>query len=140
MSIDAIRRQMTIMKSMGVNAFRTSHNPPSPEMIQVCEELGIVMMVEAFDCWRSPKTRYDYGRFFEEWADRDVTEMVKAARNSPAVLMWSIGNEISEFTSTAGLAMADRLIAAVKASDDTRPVVIGSHRHRSVPAPARPAT
>ncbi|MDX3641254.1 glycoside hydrolase family 2 TIM barrel-domain containing protein [Streptomyces sp. MB09-02B] len=137
-SADAIRRQMTIMKSMGVNAFRTSHNPPSPEMIEVCEELGIVMTVEAFDCWRSPKTRYDYGRFFDEWADRDVTEMVLAARNSPAVLMWSIGNEVSEFTSTAGLAMADRLIAAVKASDDTRPIVIGSHRHRSVPAPGSP--
>ncbi|WP_216588343.1 glycoside hydrolase family 2 TIM barrel-domain containing protein [Streptomyces brasiliscabiei] len=137
-SADAIRRQMTIMKSMGVNAFRTSHNPPSPEMIEVCEDLGIVMTVEAFDCWKSPKTRYDYGRFFDEWADRDVTEMVLAARNSPAVLMWSIGNEVSEFTSTAGLAMADRLIAAVKASDDTRPVVIGSHRHRSVPAPGTP--
>lgn len=137
-SADAIRRQMTIMKSMGVNAFRTSHNPPSPEMIEVCEELGIVMMVEAFDCWRSPKTRYDYGRFFDEWADRDVTEMVEAARNSPAVLLWSIGNEVSEFTSTSGLAMADRLIAAVKAADDTRPVVIGSHRHRSVPAPGTP--
>ncbi|MCX4705592.1 glycoside hydrolase family 2 TIM barrel-domain containing protein [Streptomyces sp. NBC_01373] len=137
-SVDAIRRQMTIMKSMGVNAFRTSHNPPSPEMIEVCEELGIVMMVEAFDCWRSPKTRYDYGRFFDEWADRDITEMVLAARNSPAVIMWSIGNEISEFTSTSGLAMADRLIAAVKASDDTRPIVIGSHRHRSVPAVGSP--
>ncbi|MDT0567573.1 glycoside hydrolase family 2 TIM barrel-domain containing protein [Streptomyces sp. DSM 3412] len=137
-SVDAIRRQMTIMKSMGVNAFRTSHNPPSPEMIEVCEELGIVMTVEAFDCWRSPKTRYDYGRFFDEWADRDITEMVLAARNSPAVVMWSIGNEVSEFTSTSGLAMADRLIAAVKASDDTRPVVIGSHRHRSVPAPGTP--
>ncbi|NUT25897.1 MAG: DUF4982 domain-containing protein [Streptomyces sp.] len=137
-SVDAIRRQMTIMKSMGVNAFRTSHNPPSPEMIRVCEEMGIVMLVEAFDCWRSPKTRYDYGRFFDEWADKDVTEMVLAARNSPAVLMWSIGNEVSEFTSTSGLAMADRLIAAIKASDDTRPVVIGSHRHRSVPAPGSP--
>ncbi|WP_328224549.1 MULTISPECIES: glycoside hydrolase family 2 TIM barrel-domain containing protein [unclassified Streptomyces] len=137
-SADAIRRQMTIMKSMGVNAFRTSHNPPSPEMVEVCEELGIVMMVEAFDCWRSPKTRYDYGRFFDEWADRDVTEMVEAARNSPAVLLWSIGNEVSEFTSTSGLAMADRLIAAVKAADGTRPVVIGSHRHRSVPAPGTP--
>ncbi|KOG41806.1 glycoside hydrolase family 2 TIM barrel-domain containing protein [Streptomyces resistomycificus] len=137
-SIDAIRRQMTIMKSMGVNAFRTSHNPPSPEMIEVCEELGIVMMVEAFDCWKSPKTRYDYGRFFDEWAHRDITEMVLAARNSPAVVMWSIGNEISEFTSTSGLAMADRLIAAVKASDDTRPVVIGSHRHRTVPAEGSP--
>ncbi|GAB7106296.1 glycoside hydrolase family 2 TIM barrel-domain containing protein [Streptomyces phaeofaciens JCM 4814] len=138
-SADAIRRQMTIMKSMGVNAFRTSHNPPSPEMIQVCEELGIVMLVEAFDCWKSSKTRYDYGRFFDDWADRDVAEMVLAARNSPAVVIWSIGNEISEFTSTAGLAMADRLIAAVKAYDDTRPVVIGSHRHRSVPAPGTPA-
>ncbi|QOV40585.1 DUF4982 domain-containing protein [Streptomyces ferrugineus] len=137
-SIDAIRRQMTIMKSMGVNAFRTSHNPPSPEMIQICEELGIVMLVEAFDCWRSPKTRYDYGRFFDEWADQDVTEMVLAARNSPAVLLWSIGNEVPEFTSTSGLAMADRLIAALKACDDTRPVVIGSHRHRSVPAPGSP--
>ncbi|MFE7271560.1 glycoside hydrolase family 2 TIM barrel-domain containing protein [Streptomyces sp. NPDC057623] len=137
-SVDAIRRQMTIMKSMGVNAFRTSHNPPSPQMIQVCEEMGIVMLVEAFDCWRSPKTRYDYGRFFDEWADKDITEMVLAARNSPAVLAWSIGNEVSEFTSTSGLAMADRLIAAVKAADDTRPVVIGSHRHRSVPAPGSP--
>ncbi|MEE1760506.1 glycoside hydrolase family 2 TIM barrel-domain containing protein [Streptomyces sp. SP18BB07] len=135
---DAIRRQMAIMKSMGVNALRTSHNPPSPEMIEVCEDLGIMMTVEAFDCWRSPKTRYDYGRFFDEWADRDITEMVLAARNSPAVLMWSIGNEVSEFTSTSGLAMADRLIAALKASDDTRPVVIGSHRHRSVPAPGTP--
>lgn len=137
-SIDAIRRQMTIMKSMGVNAFRTSHNPPSPEMIQVCEEMGIVMLVEAFDCWRSPKTRYDYGRFFDEWADKDITEMVLAARNSPAVLAWSIGNEVSEFTSASGLAMADRLIATLKAADDTRPVVIGSHRHRSVPAPGSP--
>jgi beta-galactosidase len=137
-STDAIRRQMTIMKSMGVNAFRTSHNPPSPEMIRICEELGIVMLVEAFDCWKSPKTRYDYGRFFDEWADKDVAEMVLAARNSPAVVMWSIGNEISEFTSTAGLAMADRLIAGVKAHDQTRPVVIGSHRHRSVPTPGSP--
>ncbi|WP_405608715.1 glycoside hydrolase family 2 TIM barrel-domain containing protein [Streptomyces sp. NBC_00076] len=137
-SKDAIRRQMTIMRSMGVNAFRTSHNPPSPEMIEVCEELGIVMLVEAFDCWRSPKTRYDYGRFFDEWSDRDIAEMVLAARNSPAVLMWSIGNEISEFTSTAGLTIADRLIAGIKALDDTRPVVIGSHRHRSVPAPGTP--
>ncbi|MCX5329477.1 glycoside hydrolase family 2 TIM barrel-domain containing protein [Streptomyces sp. NBC_00140] len=138
-SIDAIRRQMTIMKSMGVNAFRTSHNPPSPEMIRVCEELGIVMMVEAFDCWRSSKTRYDYGRFFDEWSDRDIAEMVLAARNSPAVIMWSIGNEISEFTSTAGLTIADRLIADIKALDTTRPIVIGSHRHRSVPTPGTPA-
>ena len=133
-SIDAIRRQMTIMKSMGVNAFRTSHNPPSPEMIQVCEELGIVMLVEAFDCWRTGKTRYDYGRFFDEWCERDATEMVLAARNSPAVLLWSIGNEIPDSTSTAGLAMADRIIAAIRAVDDTRPLIIGSDKYRRPPA------
>jgi beta-galactosidase len=133
-SIDAVRRQMTIMKSMGVNAFRTSHNPPSPQMIQVCEELGIVMMVEAFDCWRTGKTKYDYGRFFDEWCEKDATEMVLAARNSPAVVLWSIGNEIPDSTTTAGLAMADRIIGAVKAADDTRPVVIGSNKYHGVPA------
>ncbi|MFF7934048.1 glycoside hydrolase family 2 TIM barrel-domain containing protein [Streptomyces sp. NPDC007940] len=132
--IDAVRRQMTLMRSMGVNAFRTSHNPPSPEMIQVCEELGIVMLVEAFDCWKTPKTRYDYGRFFDEWCEKDATEMVLAARNSPAVLLWSIGNEIPDSTSTAGLAMADRIIAAIRAVDDTRPLVIGSDKYRRPPA------
>ncbi|AVV44299.1 beta-galactosidase [Streptomyces sp. P3] len=133
-NIDAIRRQMTIMKSMGVNAFRTSHNPPSPEMVRVCEELGIVMLVEAFDCWKTGKTRYDYGRFFDEWCERDAAEMVLAARNSPAVVLWSIGNEIPDSTSTAGLAMADRIIAAIRAADDTRPLVIGSDKYRRPPA------
>ncbi|MFD9461087.1 glycoside hydrolase family 2 TIM barrel-domain containing protein [Streptomyces sp. NPDC060027] len=133
-SIDAVRRQMTIMKSMGVNAFRTSHNPPSPQIVQVCEELGIVMMVEAFDCWRTGKTTYDYGRFFDEWAEKDVTEMVLAARNSPAVVLWSIGNEVPDSTSTAGLAMADRIIGAIRAADDTRPLVIGSDKYRRLPA------
>ncbi|GHE06661.1 glycoside hydrolase family 2 TIM barrel-domain containing protein [Streptomyces alanosinicus] len=138
-SVDAVRRQMQIMKSMGVNALRTSHNPPSPQMIQVCEELGIVMMVEAFDCWRTGKTAYDYGRFFDEWCEKDATEMVLAARNSPAVVLWSIGNEIPDSTSTAGLAMADRIIGAVKAADDTRPVVIGSDKYHGVPATGSPA-
>ncbi|MEV4230137.1 glycoside hydrolase family 2 TIM barrel-domain containing protein [Streptomyces bobili] len=132
-SADAIRRQLTIMKSMGVNAFRTSHNPPAPEMIRICEELGIVVLVEAFDCWRTGKTRYDYGRFFEEWCERDATEMVLAARNSPAVLVWSIGNEIPDSTTTAGLAMADRIIAAIRAADDTRPLIIGSDKYRRLP-------
>ncbi|MER5428199.1 glycoside hydrolase family 2 TIM barrel-domain containing protein [Streptomyces sp. NPDC002588] len=133
-SADAIRRQMTIMKSMGVNALRTSHNPPSPEMIRVCEDLGIVMMVEAFDCWKTGKTRYDYGRFFDEWCEKDATEMVLAARNSPAVVLWSIGNEITDSTRTAGLAMADRIITAIRAADTTRPLVIGSDKYRTPPA------
>ncbi|MEU0383360.1 glycoside hydrolase family 2 TIM barrel-domain containing protein [Streptomyces chartreusis] len=132
--IDAVRRQLEIMRSMGVNALRTSHNPPAPEVIQVCEELGVVMLVEAFDCWRTGKNRYDYGRFFDEWCEKDATEMVLAARNSPAVLMWSIGNEVPDSTSTAGLAMADRIIAAIRAADDTRPLVIGSDKYRRLPA------
>jgi beta-galactosidase len=132
---DALLRQMRIMKSMGVNAFRTSHNPPSPEMLEVCEELGIVMMVEAFDTWRTPKVTYDYGRFFDANSDGDITEMVAAARNNPAVIMWSIGNEIPDSTSTTvGLPIATRLVGDIKALDTTRPIVIGSDKYRSVPA------
>ncbi|HEY2674829.1 MAG TPA: glycoside hydrolase family 2 TIM barrel-domain containing protein, partial [Rugosimonospora sp.] len=136
---DALARQMSIMKSMGVNAFRTSHNPPSPEMIRVCERLGIVMMVEAFDCWHTGKNRYDYGRFFDANSDADITEMVNAAKNSPAVIMWSIGNEIPDSTSTPGLAMGQRLIDDIRAVDTTRPVVIGSDKYRGLPAVGSPA-
>ncbi|WP_406357647.1 glycoside hydrolase family 2 TIM barrel-domain containing protein [Streptomyces sp. NBC_00658] len=136
---DAVERQLAIMKTMGVNALRTSHNPPSPQVIAACERLGIVMMVEAFDCWRRGKNTYDYGRFFDQYADTDIAEMVGAARNSPAVVMWSIGNEIPDSTSTAGLAMADRLIAGVKRLDTSRPIVIGSDKYRSLPAVGSPA-
>ncbi|MEE1803726.1 glycoside hydrolase family 2 TIM barrel-domain containing protein [Streptomyces sp. JV176] len=138
-STDALLRQMKIMKSMGVNAFRTSHNPPSPEMIAVCERLGIIMLVEAFDCWKRGKNAYDYGRFFDEHCEADIAEMVLAARNSPAVVMWSIGNEITDSTTTEGLGMAQRLIDAVRALDDTRPVVIGSDKYRDLPAVGSPA-
>ncbi|GAA5184741.1 hypothetical protein GCM10023322_26900 [Rugosimonospora acidiphila] len=131
---DALTRQMLLMKTMGVNAFRTSHNPPSPEMLRTCERLGILMMVEAFDCWHTGKNRYDYGRFFDANSDADISEMVNAAKNSPAVIMWSIGNEIPDSTSTAGLAMGQRLIDDIKAIDATRPVVIGSDKYRGLPA------
>ncbi|HEX6470118.1 MAG TPA: glycoside hydrolase family 2 TIM barrel-domain containing protein [Streptosporangiaceae bacterium] len=132
---DALVRQMTIMKSMGVNAFRTSHNPPSPEMIDVCQRLGIVMMVEAFDTWRTPKVRFDYGRFFDANSDSDVKEMVNAAKNSPAVVLWSIGNEIPDSTNVSvGVPIAKRLIADVRSIDTTRPIVMGSDKYRGVPA------
>ena len=80
LDLDALVRRLNIMKRMGVNALRTSHNPPSPQMIQVCEELGIVVMEEAFDSWQHPKVAYDYGRFFDANSDADVTEMVSAAQ------------------------------------------------------------
>lgn len=135
---DSLTRQMSIMKSMGVNALRTAHNPPSPELVDVCQRLGIVMMVEAFDTWRTPKVPYDYGRFFDANSDADITEMFNASRNSPAVIMWSIGNEIPDSTSPAGVPMARRLIADVKAADDTRPIVIGSDKYRSLPERGSP--
>ncbi len=123
------------MKKMGVNAFRTSHNPPSPEIMQLCDEMGIVVMVEAFDTWHTPKRTYDYGRFFDANSDSDIKEMVYAHRNSPSVILWSIGNEIPDSTSATGLTISKKLIADVKAVDDTRPVVIGSDKYRSVPSP-----
>jgi beta-galactosidase len=127
---DALMRQMTIMKSMGVNALRTAHNPPAPELIDVCQELGIVMMVEAFDTWSSRKVTFDYARFFNEWADSDIKEMVNTAKNSPAVIMWSIGNEIRGQT----VATAQRLIDDVRSIDTTRPIVWGHDGYRSVPS------
>jgi beta-galactosidase len=132
---DALLRQMKIMKSMGVNALRTSHNPPAPELIDVCQRLGIVMMVEAFDTWRTPKVQFDYGRFFDANSDADIKEMVNEAKNSPSVIMWSIGNEIPDSTNaTVGVPIARRLIDDVRSIDTTRPIVMGSDKYRSVPA------
>ncbi|MGI5466492.1 glycoside hydrolase family 2 TIM barrel-domain containing protein [Streptomyces sp. CA-132043] len=134
----AARRQLELMREMGVNALRTSHNPPAPQVVALCAELGIMLQIEAFDCWRTPKNPYDYGRFFDEHSDADIKEMVHAAKNSPAVVMWSIGNEIPDSTSEAGVGMAERLIAAVRSVDTTRAVVIGSDKYRSVPKDGSP--
>ncbi len=135
---DALARQMEQMKSMGVNALRTAHNPPAPELIGVCERLGILMMVEAFDCWRHGKLAYDYHLYFDQWADSDIKEMVNAAKNSPAVVLWSIGNETPDTYMPGGPAIAKQLIADIKSVDTTRPVVMGSDQYRSVPATGSP--
>ncbi len=132
---DALWRQMSELKAMGVNAFRTSHNPPSPEMIDVCQRLGIVMLVEAFDAWDTGKLSQDYHLYFSQWSDYDVKEMVDEAKNSPAVIMWSVGNEIPDWTSAQALPIEQRLISDIKSIDTTRPVVAGSDRYRGVPAP-----
>lgn len=127
---DALERQMRIMKSMGVNALRTAHNPPAPELVEVCQDLGIMLMVEGFDMWEQSKTRFDYGRFFGERSTQDISEMVLAARNSPAVVIWSIGNEIRGMS----LETAQRLVTSIRTMDDTRPVVMGSDGYRSLPS------
>jgi beta-galactosidase len=135
---DALAHQMRLMKSMGVNALRTAHNPPAPELTAVCEQLGIVMMVEAFDTWHTGKLPFDYHLYFDQWSDADIKEMVNAHKNSPAVVLWSIGNETPDTGLPGGPAIASKLIADVRSVDTTRPVVMGSDRYRSVPRPGSP--
>ena len=90
----AARRQLKLMQDMGVNALRTSHNPPAEKLLDLCDELGILVVDEAFDMWERPKTQYDYARFFPAWEERDVASWIRRDRCHPSVIMWSIGNEI----------------------------------------------
>ncbi|MDD3789210.1 MAG: glycoside hydrolase family 2 TIM barrel-domain containing protein [Petrimonas sp.] len=92
----AVERQLEIMKEMGVNGIRTSHNPPAPELLQLCDSMGFIVMDEAFDMWRKRKTTYDYSRYFNEWHERDLTDHILRDRNHPSIFMWSIGNEVLE--------------------------------------------
>ena len=135
---DALVRQMELMQSMGANALRTAHNPPAPELVQVCEQLGILMMVEAFDCWRTGKLPFDYHLYFDQWSEYDIKEMVNAAKNSPAVALWSIGNETPDTGLPGGPAIAQQLMGYIKSIDTTRPVVMGSDKYRSLPSPGSP--
>lgn len=93
-SVPALRHQLTMLKDMGCDAVRTSHNTPAPELVSLCDEMGFMMMVEPFDEWDDAKCRNGYHRYFDEWAERDMISMLHAFRNSPSVIMWSIGNEV----------------------------------------------
>jgi len=92
----ALERELTILKDMGVNSIRTSHNPPAPELLQLCDEMGLLVFDEAMDMWRKKKTQFDYSRFFDEWHERDMQDFIRRDRNHASVFMWSIGNEILE--------------------------------------------
>jgi len=135
---DSIVRQLRLMKGYGVNAVRTAHNPPAPELVAAAQQLGLLLMVEAFDCWHTGKLPYDYHLYFDQWGDSDVREMVLAHRNSPAVVLWSIGNETPDTGLADGPPIAARLMADVQAIDTSRPVVMGSDQYRSVPRPGSP--
>lgn len=97
----ALKRQLTIMKEMGVNSVRCSHNPPSVELLDLCDEMGLLVLDEAFDMWRQRKTERDYARFFDQWHEKDLADFVIRDRNHPSVFMWSIGNEVLEQWSNA---------------------------------------
>ncbi len=122
----ADERKLQIMKSMGVNAIRTSHNPPSREFLELCDELGLLVQDEAFDVWKMQKVPNGYNKFFDEWGERDLKDMVLRDRNHPSIIMWSIGNEIIEQRDKKnGWRVAKRLNDYVKELDRTRPTSAG---------------
>ncbi|MDR0698394.1 MAG: DUF4982 domain-containing protein [Tannerella sp.] len=119
----AIERQLQILKAMGCNGIRCSHNPPSPELLDLCDEMGFIVMDEAFDMWAVSKTKFDYSRYFSEWYEKDLTDLVLRDRNHPSVFMWSIGNEIMEQWRPQGDSLAVLLSNIVRRLDPTRPIV-----------------
>ena len=136
-------RRLKQMKEMGVNSIRTTHNPASPQTLQIAAELGLLVQEEAFDTWYGGKKPYDYGRFFEKdathpearkgekWSDYDLRTMVERDKNNPAVFMWSIGNEIGEANGNAhSLATVKRLVKVIKDVDTTRYVTMGADKFR----------
>lgn len=117
----APERQLEILKEAGVNAIRTSHNPPSPELLEHNDRLGFVVMDEAFDMWRIPKVPNRYSKYFDEWSERDVRDMVRRDRNRPSIIRWSIGNEVPEQVRADGWKDAKRLVDFFHQEDPTRP-------------------
>jgi len=131
----ATERQLEIMQDMGVNAIRTSHNPPSPEQVQLCDEMGLMIQIEAFDMWEKPKVENGYSKVFNEWHKQDLRDMIRAFRNSPSVVMWSIGNEILEQSDKInGKRIANELAMICKQEDPTRPTTAGFNYY---PAPIK---
>ncbi len=131
-NVSAMERRLRILKSMGVNAIRTAHNPPAPELLDLCDRMGFLVMDEAFDCWRLKKTTNDYARHFDAWHERDLSSMVRRDRNHPSVILWSIGNEIREQWQINGVELAIKLRDIVRSNDDTRPVTMGLHNKDAV--------
>ena len=118
----AEERRVALLKAAGFNAIRTSHNPPSPAFLDACDRLGVLVLDEAFDCWKHGKNGNDYGRYFDEWWQRDVDSMVLRDRNHPSVALWSIGNEVPGQSTAEGGRTGAKLAARVRMLDSTRPV------------------
>lgn len=121
----ALERQLEILKEMGVNAIRTSHNPPAPELLNLCDRMGFIVMDEAFDMWKTKKTEFDYAMDWDKWHKRDLEDMVLRDRNHPSVIIWSIGNEVMEQwirDDSIGIVITKELTNIIKNLDSTRPV------------------
>jgi beta-galactosidase len=118
----AIERQLQLLKAMGCNAIRTAHNPPAPELLDLCDKMGLLVLEEAFDMWKKKKNKFDYYADFDQWHQQDLQDMVLRDRNHPCIFMWSIGNEIREQFDSTGTALTKELVGIVKSIDNTRPV------------------
>jgi beta-galactosidase len=127
----ALERHLEILRDMGCNAIRTSHNPPAPELVDLCDRMGIIVMDEAFDCWETAKRPNDYHVLFPEWHEKDLRALVRRDRNHPSVVLWSIGNEIPEQEEPEGWKLARHLSAIVREEDRSRPTVSACNRIES---------
>ena len=122
----AIRRQIRIMKDMGVNAIRTSHNMPAPELVEACDEMGMMLMLESFDEWKSAKVGNGYHKIFDEWVEKDLVNLIHHYRNNPSVVMWCIGNEVpDQWNGDRGPKLSRMLQDICHREDPTRPVTQG---------------
>jgi beta-galactosidase len=124
----ALERQLQMLKAMGCNGIRTSHNPPAPELLELCDKMGFIVMDEAFDCWEWKKAKYDYHLYFKEWHKRDLEDQILRDRNHPSVFIWSIGNEIPQQGDTSALRLAPELAGIVHSLDRTRPITTANDR------------
>lgn len=127
----ALERQLQLLKAMGCNGIRTSHNPPAPELLDLCDQMGFIVMDEAFDMWEKEKSPFDYHLDFKEWYRKDLQDLLKRDRNHPSVFLWSVGNEIGEQwgkeADTTGRIIARNLVNIVKSLDTTREIVTGNN-------------
>ena len=121
-----IRRQIRILKDMGCNAIRTSHNMPAPELVEACDEMGMMLMAESFDGWRTPKVPNGYNKVFDEWAEKDLVNLLRHYRNNPSIVMWCIGNEVpDQWNGETGPKLSRFLQDICHREDPTRPVTQG---------------
>ncbi|TRZ42293.1 glycoside hydrolase family 2 TIM barrel-domain containing protein [Robertkochia solimangrovi] len=126
-NIRALERQLEILKEMGVNGIRTAHNPPAPELLELCDRMGFIVMDEVFDMWKKGKSAYDYHLYWDEWHEKDLVDFIKRDRNHPSVFVWSIGNEILEQWDSTGVAITRELAATVRKLDTTRPITTANN-------------
>jgi beta-galactosidase len=120
-NVSALKRQVQMLKEMGCNAIRTSHNPPAPELLDLCDQLGIMVMDESFDCWEKGKRPNDYHLLFDDWHEKDWRAELRRDRNHPSIILWSIGNEVPDQGTSAGLQIAADLTRIAHEEDPTRP-------------------